>query len=191
MISQSAEYSLRAIVCLAQRAGRPATIRQIAQVTRVPAGYLAKLLASLNRAGIVAAQRGLRGGYTLLKDPARVTLLEVVQVADPSRRIAACPLGIAAHGNGRLCALHRRLDSAAAAAEAVLGNCTIADVLGDSTASLAFADDCACANPPGHRADRPEIRPDVAKPACKGTHPRREPVQRFGITRSSSGEPRR
>ncbi|WP_428939024.1 RrF2 family transcriptional regulator [Fontivita pretiosa] len=191
MISQSAEYSLRAIVCLAQHAGRPLTIRQIAQVTRVPAGYLAKLLALLHRAGIVASQRGLRGGYTLLKDPASITLLEVVQVADPSRRIAACPLGIAAHANGRLCSLHRRLDSAAAAAEAVLRNCTIADVLGDGTASLAFADGCACANPPGRRADRHEIRPDLASPVCQATQPRRDRAIRFGITRSSNGEPGR
>ena len=135
MISQSAEYSLRAMVCLASHPGQSLTIRQIADLTRAPAGYLAKILALLSRAGLVAAQRGLNGGYSLLRNPAQTTLLDVVQVADPSRRIAQCPLGIASHCAGNLCALHRRLDEAAAAAEAALATSTIAEVVTDRAGS--------------------------------------------------------
>jgi Rrf2 family protein len=132
MISQTAEYALRAVVCLAaQPGGGPMTTRQVADLTRVPGGYLAKILAALSRAGVVAAQRGLNGGYTLRKDPAQLTLLEIVQVADPSHRIATCPLGIPSHCAGNLCALHGRIDAAAAAAEHALAASTVADVLAD------------------------------------------------------------
>lgn len=135
MISQSAEYALRAIVCLANHPGLSLTIRQIADATRAPAGYLAKMLTQLARAGVIAAQRGLNGGYSLRQDPAQITLLDIVRVADPSRRIAACPLGIPSHCHGNLCSLHRRIDNAMAAAEAALATSTIAEILADSAAS--------------------------------------------------------
>jgi Rrf2 family nitric oxide-sensitive transcriptional repressor len=135
LISLSAEYSLRAVVCLANHPGQPLTIRQIADLTRAPAGYLAKILTLLSRAGMVAAQRGLNGGFSLVRDPKRTTLLDVVQIADPSRRIATCPLGIESHCGGNLCALHRRLDDAAAAAEAALSTSTIADIVADRSGS--------------------------------------------------------
>ena len=128
MISQTSEYALRAVACLARRPGEPMTTQQIAIASRVPAGYLAKILQSLARAGIVSGQRGLGGGFLLARRPDQLTLLDVVRVADGSRRITACPLGIPGHGPD-LCPLHRRLDDAAALAEQTLGGVTIADVL--------------------------------------------------------------
>jgi Rrf2 family protein len=135
MMSQSAEYSLRAVVCLASHPGRPLTIRQVADLTHVPAGYLAKILNALSRANLVTAQRGLNGGFTLRKDPAQITLLDVVQVADPSRRIATCPLGVC---GGDLCPLHWRIDAAAEAAERTLASSTVADVLADRSHDAAI-----------------------------------------------------
>lgn len=124
MISQTAEYCLRAVVCLAD--GHCQTTHQIAAATKIPPGYLCKILQALNRAGLLSAQRGLNGGFVLQRDPALLTLLEVVRVADPSHRIFTCPLGI--HGTN-LCALHRQLDDAAAQVELALANTTIAQLI--------------------------------------------------------------
>jgi Rrf2 family protein len=135
MLSQAAEYSLRAVCCLADHAGRSLTIRQIADLTSAPTGYLAKVLSLLSRAGIVAAQRGVNGGYVMVKPASEVTLLDVVKVADPSHRLLGCPLGITSHCGGNLCSLHRRVDAAAAAAEAVFAGSTIAQVLADDSGS--------------------------------------------------------
>jgi len=141
MISQSAEYSLRALLCLAaQRAAAAAkdpapplalTTRQIAQRSGIPAGYLAKLLQAVGRAGLVSSQRGLKGGFVLSRDPARITLLDVVSAVEPSRRIKACPLGFPEHRD-HLCPLHRRLDDAAAGVEAIFRTTTLADVLAEA-----------------------------------------------------------
>jgi Rrf2 family protein len=128
MISQSAEYSLRALICLAQSRGSPLTNQQIADHAKIPSGYLAKILQALARAGLVSSQRGLNGGFLLTADPGTVTLLDVVRLTDPSRRIDTCPLGI--HGH-HLCSLHRRLDDAAAAVESVLARTTLGQVLAE------------------------------------------------------------
>ena len=129
MISQTAEYALRAIVYLADQADAPQTTQQIAKVTRVPAGYLAKVMQGLSRAGLVRAQRGLHGGFTLAVPPEELTVLDVVQAVDPLRRITHCPLGIPGHQS--LCPLHRGLDNAVAMVEKALGASTIAELLAE------------------------------------------------------------
>ena len=125
MISQTAEYALRAVVYLADQ-DEPQTNAQIAGVTEVPVGYLAKVMQSLSRARIVTAQRGLRGGFKLAHDPDELTVLEVVNIVDPVRRFHECPLGL--HGIN-LCPLHRSLDNAAKAVEETFGDTTIADLI--------------------------------------------------------------
>src|SRR5580692_5034819 len=129
MISQTAEYALRAIVYLADENKTPQTTQQIAEVTRVPAGYLAKVMQGLSRAGLVHAQRGLHGGFSLAVSADKLTVLDVVQAVDPLRRIKHCPLGL--EGHQALCPLHRRLDNAVAMVEKALGDTTIAALLAE------------------------------------------------------------
>ena len=128
MISQTAEYALRAIVYLADQAGAARTASQIAEATHVPAGYLAKLMQTLARAGLVRSQRGLRGGFTLAVAAEELTILSVINAVDPIRRFPTCPLGIPSHGT-QLCPLHRRLDDAAQMVEAAFGETTVAELL--------------------------------------------------------------
>ena len=130
MISQTVEYSLRAVVTMAQHAGQPCTAQQISAVTQVPAPYLSKLMQSLVRAGIASSQRGLHGGFVLTKSPAELTIWEVVDAIEPFQRIHECPLHIASHGSV-LCPLHRRLDQAMATVEEHFRDATIADLLAE------------------------------------------------------------
>jgi Rrf2 family transcriptional regulator, nitric oxide-sensitive transcriptional repressor len=128
MISQTAEYALRAIVCLADQKGAPRTTAFIAEATQTPAGYLAKVMQSLCRAGLTKSRRGLNGGFVLNKDPGEVTILAVVSAVDPIHRYPECPLGIASHGR-TLCPLHKRLDQAAELVEQAFAQTTVAELL--------------------------------------------------------------
>lgn len=135
MLSQTVEYALRAIVCLANESPSPQTNTQLAAVTQVPAAYLSKVMASLNRAGLVHSQRGPNGGFTLAKNAEELVLLEVVNAVDPIQRIQECPLGIKSHGD-HLCPLHRRMDQMIANVESVFGSTTLAEVLAESNGSV-------------------------------------------------------
>lgn len=128
MISQTAEYALRAVVYLADQGGSPRTTTQIAEITQVPAGYLAKVMQGLSRAGVVKSQRGLNGGFTLAHDPLELSILAVVNAVDPIQRFPECPLGIPSHGR-RLCPLHDRLDQAAAMVEKAFGDTKVGELL--------------------------------------------------------------
>ncbi|MEJ5169645.1 MAG: Rrf2 family transcriptional regulator [Fimbriimonadales bacterium] len=127
VISQTAEYALRAMAHLARGGDRPWTNQEIAEATQVPPGYLAKVMQGLARAGLIASRRGIRGGFVLSRDPSEITLYEVLQAVDPIRRITACPLGLDEHSE-ELCPLHQRLDEAYAFVEKTFRETTLADV---------------------------------------------------------------
>ena len=128
MISQTAEYALRATVYLADQEGDARTTAQIAKATQVPAGSLAKVMQGLSRAGVVKSQRGLNGGFTLAHDPSELSILAVVNAVDPIRRFPECPLGLPSHGR-RLCPLHYQLDQAAAMIEKTFGEIMVGELL--------------------------------------------------------------
>jgi len=132
MFSTTTEYALRSVVLLAMRRGTPRTAQQIAAETKVPIDYLFKVLQSLSRAGLVQAQRGKNGGFSLLNDPADISIYDVVQAVDPIKRIAKCPLGIKEHGV-RLCSLHRKLDDAVRHIEEAFSSTKLADLIDDSS----------------------------------------------------------
>jgi Rrf2 family nitric oxide-sensitive transcriptional repressor len=134
MLSQTAEYALRAIVFLADHHGEANTTETIAETTKVPVGYLAKILQGLARAGLVLSQRGLHGGFTLLRSPNDLSMYDVMQAVDPITRITKCPLDLPDHGPN-LCPLHRRLDNAMLAIETAFRKTTIAQLLAEPTGS--------------------------------------------------------
>ncbi len=134
MFSQTVEYALRAVVHLADHAPDPRTTDQIAQATHVPKAYLSKVIQGLCRAKVVQSRRGLGGGVALVKPPAELTILDVVNAVEPIARIRTCPLGLEAHGV-RLCPLHRRMDQALGLVEAAFRNSTLAEVLAEPSGS--------------------------------------------------------
>lgn len=128
MISQTAEYALRAIVFLADHAEEAKTVEAIAKETRVPVGYLAKIMHTLAKSGMVTSQRGIYGGFTLNRATKELSVYDVVHAVDPITRITKCPLGVTGHGSN-LCPLHRGLDNAMAAVEMAFKKMTIHQVL--------------------------------------------------------------
>jgi Rrf2 family protein len=155
MFSQTAEYALRVVAYLAAAGGQPQTTKQIATGTRVPEGYLSKVLQSLSREGLVRSQRGLHGGSVLARDAGDITIYDVVQAVDPINRITSCPLGLKSHGTV-LCPVHRRLDDAMAMVEKSFRDSTIADLMSEPASSKPLCD----VNKAGRSAPVPlSIRP--------------------------------
>lgn len=128
-LTQTAEYALRAVVWLAQHPGVPQTKNQIATATQVPSSYLPKVFQPLVRGGLIAGQRGIGGGYSLVKEPSEMSLLDVVNQVDPIQRIESCPLDLKNHGT-KLCPLHSLLNKVILGEEKRLASTSIADVIG-------------------------------------------------------------
>jgi Rrf2 family transcriptional regulator, cysteine metabolism repressor len=113
-ITTKSPYALLALAELGRSAGPdPVPIGELARRRDVPVQFLEQLFAVLRRSGIVSSQRGVKGGYRFARDPATVTVLEVVELLDG-------PLGRDTDGV---------FADAAAAAREVLARTTIADVI--------------------------------------------------------------
>lgn len=79
------EYSLIIALHLAQRGAsgeRPVPARELAERERLPADYVEQILLRLRRAGIVDSVRGAKGGYRLAKDPAEISVHDVMSAAE-------------------------------------------------------------------------------------------------------------
>ena len=113
-ITTKSPYAIRALAELARTGGPgPVPIGELARRRDIPVQFLEQLFAVLRRAGVLRSQRGVKGGYSFDRDPAAVTVLEVVELLDG--RLGAEAEGIFAE--------------AAAAARAVLESTTIQDVV--------------------------------------------------------------
>ena len=106
ILSASATHALRAVAWLATHERGEATLgRDLARTVGVPAPYLAKVLGTLARTGVLTASRGVRGGYRLARPAGEIRLMEVVEPfegkrarpgclmrpGEPCREDAACP----------------------------------------------------------------------------------------------------
>src|SRR3954468_12438329 len=85
-ITSKSRYAVRALVELARLGaipgGRPVPIAELARRRDIPLQFLEQLFATLRRAGMLQSQRGVKGGYTFMKQPSELTVLEVVQLLD-------------------------------------------------------------------------------------------------------------
>ena len=129
MISQTSEYALRAALYLAARPeDSPASAHEIADSVRVPVGYLQKIMRMMAKNGILLAQRGTNGGFSLAKTPAAISILDILKASDTEiKRITRCPLGI--EGHTHFCSLHSLLDGEMARTERTFASISLADLL--------------------------------------------------------------
>jgi FeS assembly SUF system regulator len=90
-LSRKADYALIALKHLAQYGRNDAlSANDIADSYGISAPLLAKVLQRLAKKELVQARHGSSGGYTLARDPAVVTALEVIQAIDGPLTITSC-----------------------------------------------------------------------------------------------------
>jgi Rrf2 family protein len=82
-LSTKTRYGVRAIFDIAFHNGGPSAVaaqaKDIARREQIPLRYLEQIFQDLKRAGLVESKRGPRGGYFLKRDPAEITLGDVVR----------------------------------------------------------------------------------------------------------------
>ncbi len=73
-----------------QPAGAIVVIPEIAREMGVPVGFLARIFQSLSRSGVVISHRGKKGGYSLTRDPASLTLKDVIESVEGNISLNIC-----------------------------------------------------------------------------------------------------
>ncbi|MEN6426314.1 MAG: Rrf2 family transcriptional regulator [Phycisphaerales bacterium] len=131
-LSQKCQYAVRAVLELAKQYGQgPVVISQIAVNQAIPQRFLENILNEMKPTGLIESRRGVQGGYLLAKDPATITVGEVIRLVDgpldPVKCIGdknspSCPLRDS-------CSLIHLWSRAKAAVEAVYDGATFRDLV--------------------------------------------------------------
>jgi Rrf2 family protein len=128
----SATHALRALAHLAAVPGDEAVLgRALAREVGVPAHYLSKVLATLARAGLLAATRGARGGYRLARPAAEILLIDVVAPFEGQRVRPGCLLRPGEPcDDDRTCSAHAAWGEVKSVYVRFLEETTLADIQG-------------------------------------------------------------
>ena len=130
MLSQTAEYALRALVLLAERpAGSSARVGELARALDIPQNYLSKTLGALSRTGVVTSTRGKGGGFALARPATEISLLDVVDPFDRLGARPACLMGQGECSEAKACAAHHTWKTVSAQVQAFFLQTTLADLV--------------------------------------------------------------
>jgi len=92
-LSKKADYGLIALRHLARHSDESVSAREIAAHYHIPAELLAKVLQRLARKGLLVSHQGINGGYILAKDPAAISIVDVVEALEGPISITPCERG--------------------------------------------------------------------------------------------------
>lgn len=84
-----AEYALHSLLVLSART-EPVSVKDLATFQALPERFLAKILTRLQKAGLVRASEGVRGGFILARPPERIAVHDVLAAVDPDRTLFEC-----------------------------------------------------------------------------------------------------
>lgn len=90
-ISAKTRYGLRILLDLAMHGnGTQRAVKDIAQSQQISEKFISLLAVKLHRGGLIKTVRGMHGGLTLVKQPANIRLLDVVELMEGPLNILDC-----------------------------------------------------------------------------------------------------
>jgi Rrf2 family nitric oxide-sensitive transcriptional repressor len=119
------DYALRILLHAAAEPGVRLSIADVAAKHAISRNHVMKVVNLLASSGLLDTARGRGGGFTLARDPADITIGQVVRLTEPSLQPADCANCVLRSGCGIIpvldCALRAFLD--------VLDRSTLADAV--------------------------------------------------------------
>lgn len=90
-LAKLTDYGLVLMTTMARKSSAPVhTARDLASVTRLPLPTVSKLLKQLLQKGLLASHRGMNGGYSLAKEPADISLAEIIAAIEGPIALTEC-----------------------------------------------------------------------------------------------------
>jgi len=139
-LTSRVEYGIHCLLWLVGTGEQQPSSRDLAELQGISPSFLAKIFPRLEKAGIVDAVPGLKGGYRLAKPAAQITVLDIVDAIEGDKPLFECqeirtrcalfddtPPRWASKG---VCAIHATMLRAERAMRDALAAETLADLAG-------------------------------------------------------------
>jgi Rrf2 family protein len=137
-LSKRGEYGIRSMIYLVRNAspGELIQIKQISAKENIPIKYLEQILLSLRHAGLLNSRMGIGGGYYLAKEPASISLGQIVRTLDGPLAPVNCVSQMAYEPcdcpDEKTCGLRLAMLEVRNSISDVLDNTTLADIVSRS-----------------------------------------------------------
>ena len=133
-LTKRGDYAVRAMLALARGSGNGLlSARRISDAMSIPVRFLPQVLADLQRAGLVEATAGRTGGYRLAKDPASISLLDVIEAVEGDARRQSCVLRGGPCGKDGICDVHEVFLAGQEAIRGTFASATLAELAAPAT----------------------------------------------------------
>jgi FeS assembly SUF system regulator len=128
-LSRLTDYGIVLMVQLARSADDAArNARHLAEETDLPAPVVSKVLKSLARKGLLASQRGSKGGYTLARPPEDISVPEMITALEGPISLTECTMNQGSCSQESSCDVREPWQRINAAVHSALAKITLADL---------------------------------------------------------------
>ena len=128
-LTKKADYGLIAMRHLAEHADLgPCSAKDLAEMYSIPQEALAKILQRLAKGGLLTSLYGTNGGYTLSRDPRKITAYEVIRTIEGPLFMTSCSAATTDCDQSDRCTVREPLRKVSRTIEEVLNKLTIWDM---------------------------------------------------------------
>jgi len=107
IITRATEYAIRAILHLAAHPdGEIVLKKDICREQDITPAFLTKILQPLIKAGVVGSQRGVGGGFFLIKRPHEISLLDILEAEEGPLYLNQCLVEAGSCERDAFCPVH-------------------------------------------------------------------------------------
>ena len=90
MLTKKTKYALRALIYMAEHAGKSVLIANLARDEKMPKKFLERILLEMNKEGFLASKKGKGGGYFLARPAKDIFIGDVVRIMDGPLAPVSC-----------------------------------------------------------------------------------------------------
>jgi len=131
MFSKSCEYALKAVIYIATQSleGRRVKIADVADSSNTPQAFIAKILRTLTKSGIVSSLKGPYGGFEIdLQKMKELKIGEVVFAIDGDAVYTSCSMGLKECNDADPCPMHHKFVKVRTELKSMLETTTVYDL---------------------------------------------------------------
>jgi len=130
-MSKLADYAALMLATMAERPKAHRTAADLAEETGISPPTVSKLLKTLSHAEIVMSRRGSHGGYSLARDPAAISAVDVIEAIEGPLAVTECTLAPGLCDLETTCQLSSQWQHLSVAVRRALAEITLEDLIGD------------------------------------------------------------
>ena len=108
MLSNSSIYAINAVLYLAihSKESRKVGVKEVADALQIPLPFLAKILQSLARKGVISSNKGPGGGFWLSDEEKKAPLMTVIEQIGEGDKFVNCAMGFGECSSEKPCPIH-------------------------------------------------------------------------------------